>query len=137
LTVRRLRGMMNSLGLALPEIRRRHPYNAAYLHPDDLAAMDLADGAEIDVVSDVGRMPAIVEADATVRPGVLSISHCWGGLPDERLPYEAVGASTNLLVRTDRFVEAINAMPRLSSIPVRIEPRCKRDTDLAEISLII
>lgn len=137
LTVRRLRGMMNSLGLALPEIRRRHPYNAAYLHPDDLAAMNLTDGAEIDVVSDVGRMPAIVECDATVRPGVLSISHCWGGLPDERLPYEAVGASTNLLVRTDRFVEAINAMPRLSSIPVRIEPRREQSADLAEISLII
>lgn len=120
LTVRRLRGMMNSLGIVQPELRRRHPYNSAYLHPDDLVALALEDGDAVEIESDVGRVEAIVEADKSVRPGVLSMSHCWGALPEEQLPFAEMGVSTNLLVRTDRFVEAINAMPRFSSIPVRI-----------------
>jgi hypothetical protein len=49
------------------------------------------------------------------------MSHCWGGLPDDLEPYEKVGANTGLLVSLDRDCEAINAMPRMSTIPVRIE----------------
>jgi anaerobic selenocysteine-containing dehydrogenase len=120
LTVRRLRGIMNSLGIIQEELRRRHPYNDANLHPDDMAALALEDGAHVEIASDAGAIVAIATADATVRPGTLSMSHCWGGLPEENLPFEAMGVSTNLLVRTDRFVEKINAMPRFSSIPVSI-----------------
>ncbi len=120
LTVRRLRGIMNSLGIIQPELRRRHPYNDANLHPDDMAALGLEEGAHVEIESDAGTIIAIAAADPTVRPGTLSMSHCWGGLPEEELPFEAMGVSTNLLVRTDRFVEKINAMPRFSSIPVSI-----------------
>lgn len=120
LTVRRLRGMMNSLGLMQPELRRRHPYNAANLHPDDLAAMKIENGNHIEIQSDAGSVVAVAAADPTVRPGTLSMSHCWGALPEEDLPFEAMGVNTNMLVRTDRFVETINAMPRFSSIPVSI-----------------
>jgi anaerobic selenocysteine-containing dehydrogenase len=123
LSVRRLRGTMNSLGLRLPEIRRRHPYNAAYIHPDDLAEMDLEDCTEIVISADCGEVFAIAAADASMRRGVISMSHCWGWLPDEDVPYTEMGASTNRLVRTDKFIEAINAMPRMSSIPIRIKRR--------------
>ncbi len=123
LSVRRLKGTMNSLGLQLPEIRHRHPFNAAHIHPDDLAGMGFSDGSEIELVSDHGSVPAIAQADDSMRPGVISMSHCWGGLPDENLPYEVAGASTNLLVRTDKFVEVINAMPRMSSVPIRVVAR--------------
>jgi hypothetical protein len=50
------------------------------------------------------------------------MSHGWGALPGEEAVYEEVGASTNRLVGTDRCVEAINAMPRLSAIPVDVVP---------------
>ena len=120
LSVRRLRGLVNSLGILQPGIRKRHPYNAAYLHPVDLIDLGCADGGQVEIISDHGRIPAIAEADATMRRGVVSMSHCWGGLPDESLPFEELGASTNLLVRTDAWVEAINAMPRMSAVPVRI-----------------
>ncbi|KAA9162559.1 molybdopterin-dependent oxidoreductase [Amycolatopsis acidicola] len=128
LVVRRLRGMMNSLGIVQPGVRRRHPYNAAYLNPADLAALGLADGAEIEIEADNGgRIPAIAEAEDGVRRGCVSMSHCWGGLPEDALPYREMGASTNVLVRTDAVVETINAMPRLSSIPVRIRARAKEE----------
>ena len=121
LSVRRLRGMVNSLGLQLDGIRKRHhPYNALYMHPDDLAALSIAPDARVRVEAETGALDAIVEADATMRPGVVSMSHCWGGLPGADVPFTAQGASTNLLTRTDRHVEAVNAMPRMSAIPVRV-----------------
>ena len=120
LTVRRLRGIMNSLGIIQPELRCRHPYNDSNLHPDDIVAMGLDDGAHVEITSDASAIIAIATADPTVRRGTLSMSHCWGGLPEEDLPSETMGVSTNQLVRTNRFVEKINAMPRFSSIPVSI-----------------
>ncbi|WP_379611227.1 molybdopterin-containing oxidoreductase family protein [Pseudonocardia nematodicida] len=124
LTVRRLRGMMNSLGLLQPGVRRRHPYNAAYLNPVDMETLGIENGAGIEIEADNGgRIPAIAEAEPGLRPGCVSMSHCWGGLPEDRLSYVDVGSSTNLLVRTDDVVERINAMPRMTSIPVRVRAR--------------
>jgi len=122
LVVRRMREMMNSHGRELPSIRSRVAFNPAFLHPDDLAALGLESGDRAELVSDHGRIPAIVEADSSLRRGVVSMSHGWGGLPDEARSYEEAGASTNLLISTDRCIEPINAMPRLSAIPVDVVP---------------
>jgi anaerobic selenocysteine-containing dehydrogenase len=121
LVSRRIREVMNTLGMNWTDSRKRAPYNPAYLHPDSLTAAALAPGDRIAIVSDRGRIEAIVAADPTLLPGVVSMSHCWGGLPDDLEPYEKVGANTGLLVSLDRDCEAINAMPRMSAIPVRIE----------------
>ena len=51
-----------------------------------------------------------------MRRGVVSIAHCWGGLPGEEGP----GVNTNLLIATDKHVEAVNAMPRMSAVPVNV-----------------
>lgn len=118
---RRLREVSNSMYQDLPAIRRRVPYNAAYMHPDDLAAHGLADGDRITIISDHGRMPGIVAPDATVRAGCISMAHNWGGLPGEG-DCAAIGANTGLLISTARDLQPINAMPRQSAIPVRIEP---------------
>lgn len=117
---RRMREVMNTTFRDLPSTRRRHRFNPAYLHPDDLSAQGLLPGERIELISDHGRIPAIVEADDTVRPGVVSMSHGWGALPHEDTPYEDCGVSTGLLISTDRDVEPINAMPRMSAIPVAI-----------------
>ena len=61
------------------------------------------------------------EADETLRPGVCSLSHGWGALPDEDLPYEEAGSSPTLLIDAAHPRETINAMARLSAIPVRNE----------------
>jgi len=63
--------------------------------------------------------PAIVQSDATVRRGVVSMSHGFGGMPGESV-YERDGSSTGALISTDRDLDPINAMPRMSAIPVRI-----------------
>ena len=88
-----------------------------------IVAFGSDDGSPVRVDAETGSLEAIVVANATMRPGVVLMSLCCGGLPDDRLPFAAIGASTNLLTRTDRVVGTVNAMPRLSAIPVRVAPR--------------
>jgi anaerobic selenocysteine-containing dehydrogenase len=83
------------------------------------------------IVSDHDAIEAIVEPDEDVRPGVVSMAHSWGGLPDEGR-VEEVGSYTGLLISTDRDLETINAMPRQSAIPVRIERVCNVGSEEAE-----
>ncbi|MFX8339374.1 hypothetical protein ABTL37_19375, partial [Acinetobacter baumannii] len=60
-------------------------------------------------------------AEPDLRRGVVSMSHGWGSLPDETV-YERDGANTGLLISTDRELDPINAMPRMTAIPVRLAP---------------
>lgn len=120
---RRLREVFNSAGQNNPVIRQRQPYNAAYLNPEDLAARGLGAGDRVQISSSAGQIDAIVQPDPTVRQGVISMAHSWGGLPGEGLSYDEVGACTGLLVSTEHACEAINAMPRMSAVPVRVLKR--------------
>ncbi|WP_340315336.1 molybdopterin-containing oxidoreductase family protein [Rhizorhabdus argentea] len=119
---RRMRELLNTVGLNFPVCRTREPYNPAYFHPQDMAAIGIKGGDWIEIASDHGQLQAIAKPDGTVGKGSISMTHCWGGLPEDGLPYTQVGANTNLLVSTDRNVEPINAMPRMSAIPVKVRP---------------
>jgi anaerobic selenocysteine-containing dehydrogenase len=125
LAVRRMRDVVNTSFHRLPSIRQRHAHNPAYLNPADLAALGITRGDRLAIASDAGSIVAIAETDDTVRPGVISMSHGWGGLSGAD-----GGVSTNLLTTTDRFVESINAMPRLTGIPVKISRA--RDDDRSQ-----
>lgn len=118
---RRMRDVQNTMYRHLPLIRKRHPYNPAFMHPSDIAALGLNDGGAVRIVSAHGSIPGILEADDSLRPGVVSMTHGWGGMPDEDEDYATHGASTNLLTTTDAGLDPINAMPVMSAIPVRIE----------------
>jgi len=124
LTSRRIRDVQNSSYRNVPAIRRRMPYNYAYLHPDELAALGVAEGEMIEIGSDAGAIPAMVAADAGVRRGVVQMTHGWGSLPGET-DYRRDGANTGLLISTDRDLEPINAMPRMSAVPVNIRPMAR------------
>lgn len=52
--------------------------NRLLMHPDDLAARGLADGATVRVASRVGVVQVEVEASAAMMPGVVSLPHGWG-----------------------------------------------------------
>jgi anaerobic selenocysteine-containing dehydrogenase len=119
LTSRRVREVQNSSYRNLPISRARMPYNYAYLHPDEIAALGIAVGDKILISSAASSIPAIVAADPSLRMGVVSMTHGWGGLPDESV-YERDGSNTGMLISTDRKLEPINAMPRMSAIPVNI-----------------
>jgi anaerobic selenocysteine-containing dehydrogenase len=120
LAVRRMRDVQNTMYHHLPAIRRRVPYNPAWLHPEDLQSLGLEDGELAAIISEHGQIPAIVRSDPTVRKGVVSITHGWGGLPGEPTDYRQVGSNPNLLINSRRR-DPINAMPVMSAIDVRIE----------------
>ena len=121
LTCRRMRNVNCSMGTALEHTRRRLPYNPAYLHPDDLRAIGAISGDAIRITSDHGSIQAIAAADEALRPGVLSLSHGWGGEPADTEEEWDGAANVNLLIASDRNFEIVNAMPRMSAIPVNLE----------------
>jgi anaerobic selenocysteine-containing dehydrogenase len=121
LVSRRFREVMNSLGSDLPATRERLPYNPAFMNPADMADAGLADGERVRIVSPHDSLFAMVKADATVRGGVVSMSHCWGGFPDDVDERDGRYSSTSRLVSAEWAAESINRMPVMSAIPVRVE----------------
>lgn len=119
MAVRRLRDTLNSAGRDLPSIRARVPCNYAYMNPDDMAAEALSDGEAVTVTSTHGSIPVRVKSDETLRPGVIAIAHGFGGLPGQS-DYGVLGSNTNLLLTTASERASINAMPRMSGVPVRL-----------------
>ena len=124
LTSRRMRDVMNSVGTQLGAVLERTPSNPAFLHPAEMAALGIQEGERIELESDHGRISAVARADETVRRGTVSISHGWGNLPGPDGAH--AGVCVNMLSDSTRDVEAINAMPRLSAIPVNIHPSGER-----------
>jgi anaerobic selenocysteine-containing dehydrogenase len=122
LAVRRFREVMNSTGTDLEATRARLPMNPAFMNPADMAASGLAEGDTVKVVSRRGSLLATIKADPTIRAGVVSMSHCWGGFPEYDDERQGRYASTNRLVDADWKAEPINRMPVMSAIPIRIEP---------------
>lgn len=128
LTVRRMRQTMNSLISDPAQLDPKKRFNPAYMHPDDLVALGVTSGARIEIASDAGVLVATVEHDDSVRPGTVSMSHMWGGLPDE--PADPYGAACTSLLVSMKGCEPINAMPRMTNIPVRIRA-VERETEPA------
>ena len=115
LTVRRHRETNNSTAADFEATWERLPGNPAYFHPDDLALLGLEAGDWIEVVRGAGRVSARAARDPGLRRGIVSVGHARPGLASR--PWEA----TNALVDADREVQAINRMPLMTGLPVRIE----------------
>jgi len=120
---RRMNRVMNTLGNNLKATLAQDPCNPAYLHPADLESLGLTPGDELEISSRHGTIRTVAAADPGLRSGVVSISHCWGGLPGSD---QGAGANTNLLIASDHDVQPINAMPLMSSLPVSIRKADRR-----------
>jgi anaerobic selenocysteine-containing dehydrogenase len=120
LVPRRDNRMINSTGRTVPGLMGNRPYNPAFLHPDDMAALGLSSGDTVEIRSDHDAVIGVAEADADLRPGVLSMSHGFGaGDADEEDPTET-GANTNRLLRTDVDYDPVTGMPRMGAVPVAV-----------------
>jgi anaerobic selenocysteine-containing dehydrogenase len=117
LVVRRTKEVMNSTGTQLARLMRE-PRNPCHLHPDDLARLGLAPGAAVAVTSDHGSIRTVAAADATLRVGVASMTHGFGGPGDVDPPGQ--GASTNRLLSAARDLQPISGMPLMTAVPVTV-----------------
>ncbi len=98
------------------------PRCTAHLHPDDAAALGLADGDDAIVRSRVGEVRVPVEVTDAIRPGVVSIPHGWGHDMDGvqlSVAGAHAGVNSNLLADETLF-DPISGNAVLNGIPVEV-----------------
>ncbi|MEO1063922.1 MAG: molybdopterin-dependent oxidoreductase [Actinomycetota bacterium] len=119
---RRLKTHLNSLGGELPGLQRKTPTNYAYMNPDDLADLGVADEELLEIASPRAKLIGVAKAAPDLRRGVISMAHSWGAasLTDEKV--RDVGAPTNRLVDVNDGFDQITGQAIQSGIPVSVTP---------------
>jgi len=107
---------------ANPKLTARRTHNPAYLNPSDLARFGLASGDIIRIRSEHGEISGVAEAELRLRPGTLSMSHCFGTKPDEEDDPLGQGGCTSRLFDANAVFDPVFGQPRMGAIPVSIEP---------------
>jgi anaerobic selenocysteine-containing dehydrogenase len=118
LVVRRMAEVCNSMGRTLPQLTAKRDHNPAFVHPDDMERMGVLDGDLIELRSDRG---AVVAADSTLRRGIVSCAHSWGGIDDEEQPPSG-GTNTNRLIANDTIFDPRSGIPVMSNVPITVRP---------------
>jgi anaerobic selenocysteine-containing dehydrogenase len=109
--VRRMRDVQNTQYHGLASIRKRVPTNPAWMHPDDLADLDIADGDRVEIRSRHGSLETPAVADRSMRRGVVAMTHGWGHVS---------GTNVNALTTRSEGHDPINAMPIMTGFSVTV-----------------
>lgn len=117
---RRLHDVLNSSWHEDPILRKRVRYNPAFMNPQDMAKEGIANGDVIELESVRANLRAVVEAEDGVKRGCISMSHCWGGNPDEADDPLRIGSNTGRLTPVDSDFDPYSGIPIMSGIPVRL-----------------
>lgn len=116
LTSRRNKYVYNSMCHELPQTAKGNP---AYLHPSDIAGLGARSGDVVRLVSAYGAINVQLAEDTALRPGVVSVSHAFGGVAVGEAGVEF--ATVSRLLSTDNTLDRIARMPIMSAVPVRFE----------------
>ncbi|WP_062344074.1 molybdopterin-dependent oxidoreductase [Novosphingobium sp. CCH12-A3] len=117
---RRANEMMNSIGRNNPKLTAKRNYNPAFMSPADLSVQGLAAGDIVSIRSAHGEIQGVVEADARLRPGTVSMSHCFGTNPDEADDPLGQGGCTSRLMDANAAFDPFFGQPRMGAIPVAV-----------------
>ena len=115
---RRMLHVQNSMLRGYSANRPLH--NPAFLNPDDMAELGLAEGDVVEIESIRGRITGVAAPEQGLRRGVVSMSHGYGDLPGDEAADGSLGASTAVLVDVDRDHDPYSGQPRMSDVPVRL-----------------
>jgi anaerobic selenocysteine-containing dehydrogenase len=99
---------------------RGRSYNFAYMNPKDMAALGLTDGDVAGIESARSRIPAVFASDETLREGLISMAHSFGGRPDQDAEMFDIGSPTNRLLTITDVWERYSGQPLMSNFPVRV-----------------
>src|SRR5262249_40454669 len=91
---------------------RGRPYNPAFLNPDDLAQLGLVAGDEVEIRSALAAIPSIVQPDAGLRSGLVSMMFGFGGGPETDGDVRRVGANPTRLVPDSPVFDRFTGQPR-------------------------
>jgi anaerobic selenocysteine-containing dehydrogenase len=100
--------------------RKRVPHHPAFINPDDMNDLGLAEGDIVEIESARATIKCVTIAAPDVRPGCLSVPHAWGGNPDEEDDPLGAGGNTGRLAFNDRDFDRRTGIPLMSAIPVRL-----------------
>ena len=124
LVSRRLPDVHNSAGRDIPKLVRKWSYNPAFMHPEDLAELGLEKGDVIEITSSYSSILGIVEPEADLRRGVISMPHAFGDAPGSENDKDVrkIGSNTGRLSASDRNYDPYSGIPLMSAIPVNVAP---------------
>lgn len=116
--------MHNSWFANLPRLKRGgRTTNPLRMHPDDAAALGLADGDEALVASEHGEVTATLAFAPDLMPGVVAMVHGWGHAVSPRLgvAHASPGANPNVLLPIGPgSYEPLSSQAHMTGIPVRV-----------------
>lgn len=117
---RRTNGILNSFGRRIAKLAG-DGVNPAHMHPDDLAALGIAEGQLIRLTSPHGAIETVAAAEAALRRGTVSMAHSFGANPGSDDPLR-LGGNTGRLASVEDGFDPVTGLPRMGNIPVRISP---------------
>lgn len=93
-----------------------------WMHPQDLSARGLTDGAEVTVTSRVGSVRVEVAATEDVMPGVVSLPHGFGHADNPGMSRASAYAGVSPNDLTDPLLLDVSGNAALNGVPVTVEP---------------
>lgn len=120
LTCRRMAEVVNTPTPARPA--KSPPYNWLSMHPGDIGQHGLEDGGLVEVATSQARIVCLMRADASLREGVVTLTHQFGGIPGEQHDLERDGASVNALISDEVDYDRMSGQPLMSNLAVRVSP---------------
>ena len=109
-----------------PIMNKGRTFNPAFMHPHDLSALGLEPGQSVIISSKRASIPAIVEPEPDLRPGLVAMSFAYGGPPETDDAYRSIGSSPGRLLTLSEFSDPHVGMPRIANIPVSVRQATPR-----------
>ena len=98
------------------------PYNPAYMNSASLEEIGVMPGDKVRISSRHGSIVGFVGIDNDLRPGVMAMTHGFGGNPgDPDYDPHRDGANVNELLSVLDDYDPYIGMPRMGAVPVSIE----------------
>jgi anaerobic selenocysteine-containing dehydrogenase len=117
---RRSHDVLNSCWHENETQRRRLPTNNAFMNPEDMRRLGLADGDVLQITSRRAAIRGVVAAAPDVRAGCISMSHAWGVGPGGRENPFVDGTNIGRLTSVEEDYDRYTGIPLMSAIPVRV-----------------
>jgi anaerobic selenocysteine-containing dehydrogenase len=125
---RRMNTRYNSGGMTAPRLQAQERTNPAFMHPDDLAQLGLETGEVAEISSARATILGVVEADDTIRRGLVAMSHAWGDVAEHDEDVRNIGGNTSRLIDVTDQWDPYSGQPVMSNIPVAVRPHAPART---------
>ncbi len=99
--------------------------NYLFMHPDDAALRQIADGDKVRISNDNGEITSEARLTAELIPGVVAMTHGWGhgSTPGMRIAHEKPGANCNALLPSGPgSFDPLSNQAHMTGVPVEVAP---------------